>query len=439
MKIIEKKIHITTLGCSKNEYDSGILAGLLKQQHQQLMEDPEESDIIIINTCGFIGPAKEETVEAVLEAVELKKQGVVEKIIVFGCMVVRYLKELQQEIPEVDFYFGTEAYSQILKSLQLTPPQNPGEYYKSRHIELPAHSAYLKLAEGCNHQCSFCAIPLMRGQHKSRTMASIIAEARLLADKGIKELILISQDSTYYGIDLYGKQKLPELVKKLEEIERVQWIRLHYFYPTTVPEELIELMATSKKIVPYIDIPLQHVSDNMLKRMKRGGSKEKIIDLLTSFREKIPDVAIRTSFIVGFPGETEADFLELKQFIQDFRFDRLGVFIYSAEEGTAAFEFGDTVEEEIKTNRYSELMEIQRDISLENNLKKIGQVCDVIIDAKLDNENLWVGRTYADSPEIDNEVILSNINKHGSVNIGDIIPVRITDAAEYELYAKKED
>ena len=433
-----KKIHITTLGCSKNQYDSDILSGLLKGQGMILTDEPEESDIIIINTCGFIGPAKEETVEAVLEAVELKKQGKTKKVIVFGCMIVRYKEELQKEIPEVDAYFGTEDYAKILQNLKLQIEEKK-DYFESRYIELPAHSAYIKLAEGCNHKCSFCAIPLMRGKHKSRSMETIIAEANKLVNKGVKEIILISQDSTFYGIDLYGKQKLTDLVKELEKIEGLQWLRLHYFYPTTVPDDLVELMAVSKKILPYIDIPLQHISDRMLKVMKRGGSKEKIIKLLNKFREKIPGLAIRTTFIVGHPEETEEDYLELKDFIEEFRFDRMGVFKYSAEKGTSAFELGDSVSEEIKNARYEELMEIQQDISLENNQKKIGSVCDVIIDAKLKDADMWIGRTYADSPEIDNEVIISNNKKSVSLNIGEIIPVKITDAAEYELYAKKEE
>ena len=430
-------VHITTLGCSKNQYDSDILAGLLKKQGVTITEEPEQSDVIIINTCGFIGPAKEESVEAILEAVELKKQGLVKKVIVFGCLIVRYKKDMQKEISEVDAYYNTEDYKNILQDLNFKIEEEP-DYFAYRNLKLPAHSAYIKIAEGCNHKCAFCAIPLMRGKHKSRSIENIVEEAKSLAANGIKELIIISQDSTYYGMDLYKEQKLTQLVKELEKIDSLQWIRLHYFYPTTVPDDLIKLMAASKKITPYIDIPLQHISNRMLKVMKRGGNKEKILKLLEKFRKEIPGLTIRTTFIVGHPEETEEDYLELKELVENFRFERVGIFKYSEEEGTSAYELKSRIPEKIMNERFDELMEIQREISFEKNQEKIGTVCDVIIDEKVPDSDLWLGRTYADSPEIDNEVYVSLKTPAQKIEIGTIISVKITSAEDYELYAIKE-
>ncbi len=431
------KINITTLGCSKNDYDSSILSGVLKYGGAIIEEDPENSDVVIINTCGFINPAKEESVEAILEAVELKNKGKIKKVIVFGCMAVRYMEELKKEIPEVDAFFSTEDYLNIARHLKFNIKREP-DYFRYRDIELPAHTAYLKIAEGCNHKCSFCAIPLMRGKHVSRSMDNILEEARMLAEKGVKELIIISQDTTYYGYDLYGKSKITELVRELEKIGGIQWLRLHYFYPSTIPDDLPEIMASGKKIVPYIDLPLQHISDNMLKIMKRGGFKQKIRELLALLREKIPQVTLRTTFIVGHPGETERDFKELLDFVEQTRFDRLGVFKYSDEEGTAAFDLSAKVKPEIAEERYNLLMEKQRGISLELNEQKIGKILPVIVDEQISGENLWIGRTKGDSPEIDNEVLIKPATDDHKIRTGDIIEVKITGAEEYELFADYE-
>lgn len=428
------KVHITTLGCAKNVYDSDILGGLLERQGLQLTEYPENSDVVIVNTCGFITAAKEESVEAILEAGELRRKGVIKKLLVVGCLSARYRDELQKEIPEVDAFFGTEDYLNVMKNLHLHV-DSAQDYYESRHIEPGQHVAYLKIAEGCNHTCAYCAIPLMRGKYRSRFMDTIVEEAKMLAKKGVKELIIISQDTTFYGLDIYKKQMLVPLLEQLELIDGIKWIRLHYFYPTTIPEGLIDYMASSKKVLPYVDIPLQHISDNMLKIMKRGGSSQRIKKLLNEFRAKIPDIAIRTTFIVGHPGETEEDFQELTSFVKDFQFERLGAFTYSPEEGTAAFELGDPIPEEIKEERYNKLMEIQSKISYQKNEQMVGRVLDVIIDEQLESPGVYVGRSYMDSPEIDNEILVS-VDDNTTLSIGEILPVEIYDFDTYELYGR---
>ncbi len=431
-----KKIHITTLGCSKNIYDSELLMGQLQTHRAELVDEPDEAEVIIINTCGFIDLAKQESIDAILEAEQLKKEDPSKKIVVCGCLSQRYQKELKSEIRSVDAFFGTEDFANILNYLNYTSDVSPDHLYEKRLLTTPGHYAYLKISEGCNHTCSFCAIPLMRGRHRSRAMENIVHEARQLARQGVKELIIISQDTTFYGLDLYGSQQIVPLLKQLEEIPGIEWIRLHYLYPTTVPDELIDRMAISEKIVPYLDMPIQHISDRMLKIMKRGGKANRIREIFEQARRKIPGIFLRTTVIVGHPGETEQDFVGLKRFVREFEFDRLGVFQYSHEENTTAFQMED-LPLEIKDERYRELMAIQREISLMKNSNRVGRVMRIIVD-EIDWKTLTViGRTKGDSPEIDNEVIVENVNR--PIRVGDMINVRITDAAEYEMYATIED
>ncbi len=426
------RIHVTTLGCSKNLYDSEILMGQFKANAVPLTPHPEEADVIIVNTCGFITPAKQESIQAILEASEIKKRRPGTKLLVCGCLSKRYYADLKHEIPEVDEYFGTEDFQNILAYLNLPLP-SPKYLYEQRYLSQQRHFAYLKIAEGCNHKCAFCAIPLMRGQYRSRRLEEIVDEARILADQGVKELILIAQDTTFYGLDLYKSQRLVDLLEKLEAIPNIEWIRVHYAYPTTLQNQLIEQIASSEKVVNYVDLPLQHITDRMLKIMKRGGSSRRIRQILERIRVRIPDVAIRTAFIVGHPGETEADFQELKRFVEEFEFDRLGVFVYSPEENTRAYELPHP-EPEIAEERYNELMTLQRDISLRKNLAKIGKSYRVLIDEVNQEQHSAYGRTYADSPEIDNEVVLENIPVE--LSPGQFVQARVVDAGEYELFAQ---
>ncbi len=422
-------VHLTTLGCSKNQYDSEILMGQLQANGVQLTDDPLQADTIIINTCGFITPAKQESIEAILEAGEIKKRKPNTRVLVCGCLSQRYMEDLKKDIPEVDAYFGTEDFENILHYLKLHP-RSPEHLYEHRLLSRPAHLAYLKISEGCNHECAFCAIPLIRGRHRSRPQEEILREAEMLAERGVKELIVIAQDTTYYGIDLYGEQRILPLLQELEQIDGLRWIRLHYTYPTTFPDSLIELMARSEKIVHYADLPVQHITDSMLRVMKRGGSSRRIRQILRNLRRQIPDVALRTTLIVGHPGETESDFLQLKEFVEEIRFDRLGVFVYSPEEGTAAYRLPHPPQE-VAEARYREIMEIQQKISLEKNLAKVGKIYQVLIDDVFPEDGYAVGRTYADSPEIDNEVLVEPL--HRPVKPGDFYNVKMTDAMEYQL------
>ena len=428
----KKKVHLTTLGCSKNVYDSEILMGQLQANGIPLTESPENADVLVINTCGFITPAKQESIQAILEATEFKNQNEKVEVLVCGCLSARYQKDLRKEIPQVDAYFGTEDYQSILNYLQL-PLQRNAPLYENRILSTKPHFAYLKISEGCNHKCAFCAIPLMRGRHRSRPMDDLIKEAWFLAEKGVKELILIAQDTTFYGLDLYKKQKIIDLLKELEKVNGLEWIRLHYAYPTTFQDELIDLFANSSKIVHYVDLPIQHITDRMLKIMKRGGTSSRIKQILENLKIRIPDIAIRTTFIVGHPGETEKDFSELKNYVQDFRFDRLGAFVYSAEENTYAHNMIHP-KEEIAQKRYQELLEIQQQISLQNNEKLRGKILKVLIDEYDPEHHTAVGRTFADSPEIDNEVILENIEEN--IEIGKFYQTKITSAAEYEIFGQ---
>ena len=426
--IKKNKINVVTLGCSKNVYDSEVLMGQLKANNKEVVHE-EEGNIVVINTCGFINNAKEESVNTILEYVQKKQDGDVDKVFVTGCLSERYKPDLQKEIPDVDQYFGTTELPGLLKVL--------GADYKheligERLTTTPKNYAYLKIAEGCDRPCSFCAIPLMRGKHRSTPIEEIVIEAEKLAANGVKELILIAQDLTYYGLDLYKKRNLAELLKHLVKVEGIEWIRLHYAFPTGFPMDVLDVMKKEPKICNYIDIPLQHISDSILKSMRRGTTKEKTTKLLKEFRELVPEMTIRTTLIVGYPGETEEDFQTLKNWVQDMRFERLGCFTYSHEENTHAFNLEDDVPQEIKQQRSNEIMEIQSQISWELNQAKIGQEFKVVIDRK--EGNYFVGRTEFDSPDVDNEVRIDATSNY--MKTGEFANVKITEAEDFDLYAE---
>jgi len=436
MKTSPKKIHLTTLGCSKNIYDSELLMGQLNGSNAQSVSSPEDADVIIINTCGFIASAKQESIDAILEAERIKQNDPAKKVIVCGCLSQRYASDLKKELPSIDAFFGTEDYQNILQFLNLNGKSSPEYLYEKRYQLTPSHYAYLKISEGCNHKCSFCAIPLMRGKHRSRPVERIIDEAQQLARKGVKELILISQDTTFYGLDLYNCQRIVDLLKALERIDGLKWIRLHYLYPTTVQDELVEYIGGSGKVVPYLDMPIQHISDRMLKIMKRGGTSKRIVDIFENARSILPNVMLRTTLIAGHPGETEEDFKMLTNFIRKMRFDRLGVFVYSHEENTTAFEMPDLPQKLIE-RRFNELMEIQQKVSMEKNRAKIGTTEYVLIDDVNVQNSVASGRTTGDSPEIDGEVIINDFD--AAPMPGSFVNVRITDATEYDLFGKIKD
>ncbi|NLN24337.1 MAG: 30S ribosomal protein S12 methylthiotransferase RimO [Bacteroidetes bacterium] len=425
--IKKNKINVVTLGCSKNVYDSEVLMGQLKANGKKVVHE-ETGNIVVINTCGFINNAKEESINTILEYIEKKEEGIVDKVFVTGCLSERYKPDLEREIPNVDQYFGTTELPSLLKAL--------GADYKhelvgERLMTTPKNYAYLKIAEGCNRPCSFCAIPLMRGTHKSREMEELVSEAKNLAAKGVKELILIAQDLTYYGLDLYKKRALAELLKKLAAVEGIEWIRLHYAFPTGFPMDVLEVMKNEPKICNYIDIPLQHISDPILKSMRRGTTQEKTNNLLKEFRKAVPDIAIRTTLIVGYPGETEADFNLLKAWVRETRFERLGCFTYSHEENTHAYQLEDDVPEEVKMARANEIMDIQSQISWELNQEKVGKTLRVMIDRK--EGGYFVGRTEYDSPNVDNEVLINADETY--LRPGDFYDVEITAAEDFDLYA----
>ena len=419
---------MVTLGCSKNVYDSEVLMGQLKAGGKEVVHE-KEGNIVVINTCGFINNAKEESINTILDYVQQKEAGLVDKVFVMGCLSERYKPDLEKEIPDVDQYFGTSELPALLKVL--------GADYKheligERLTTTPKNYAYLKISEGCDRPCSFCAIPLMRGAHISTPIEDLVTEAEKLATKGVKELILIAQDITYYGLDLYKKRALADLLRALVKVEGIEWIRIHYAFPTGFPMDVLEVMKTEPKICNYLDIPLQHISDKILTSMKRGTTQEKTTKLLTKFREAVPEMAIRTTLIVGYPGETEEDFQALKDFVKAMRFDRLGCFTYSHEENTTAYELADDVSEEVKLQRANEIMELQSQISWELNQAKVGKVFRCLIDRK--EGNYFVGRTEYDSPDVDNEVLI-DAKKH-YVKIGDFTDVKITEAADYDLYGE---
>lgn len=419
---------MVTLGCSKNVYDSEVLMGQLKAGGKEVVHE-KEGNIVVINTCGFINNAKEESINTILDYVQQKEAGLVDKVFVMGCLSERYKPDLEKEIPDVDQYFGTSELPALLKVL--------GADYKheligERLTTTPKNYAYLKISEGCDRPCSFCAIPLMRGAHISTSIKDLVTEAEKLAAKGVKELILIAQDITYYGLDLYKKRALADLLRALVKVEGIEWIRIHYAFPTGFPMDVLEVMKAEPKICNYLDIPLQHISDKILTSMKRGTTQEKTTKLLKKFREAVPEMAIRTTLIVGYPGETEEDFQALKDFVKAMRFDRLGCFTYSHEENTTAYELADDVPEEVKLQRANEIMELQSQISWELNQAKVGKVFRCLIDRK--EGNYFVGRTEYDSPDVDNEVLI-DAKKH-YVKIGDFTDVKITEAADYDLYGE---
>lgn len=424
----QKKIKIVTLGCAKNLYDSEMLLGILKNsQYEICRNENDESDIVIINTCGFIESAKEESINTILEYVDLKKRNIIEKVFVIGCLSQRYKNDLEKEIPEIDQYFGNKNIKEIIKSLKI---DYRDKLINERELIYSKNYAYLKISEGCDRVCSFCAIPFIRGKHISRPIEDIVSEAETLANKGVKEIILIAQDTTFYGMDLYGERKLADLLKELVKIEKIEWIRLHYAFPTGFPEDVLDVMAKENKICKYLDIPLQHISNDLLKSMKRGTDKEKTTQLINKIREKIPNVAIRTTFILGYPNETKEQFEELKQWIKDQKFDRLGCFTYSHEEGTEAYKLEDNISEKEKLSRKNEIMEIQKQISYEINLEKIGKRYKVIIEDK--DGDFYYGRTEFDSPEVDNDVIIdaSKFN----LKIGEFVIIEVTSAGEYDIF-----
>ena len=428
-KTVKKnKINVVTLGCSKNVYDSEILMGQLKANGKDVVHE-KEGNIVVINTCGFIDNAKEESVNTILDFVQQKEDGDVDKVFVTGCLSERYKPDLQKEIPNVDQYFGTTELPNLLKVL--------GADYKheligERLTTTPKNYAYLKIAEGCDRPCSFCAIPLMRGKHRSTPIEDIIIEAKKLAAKGVKELILIAQDLTYYGLDIYKKRNLAELLRELVKVDGVEWIRLHYAFPTGFPMDVLEVMKNEPKICNYIDIPLQHISDSILKSMKRGTTQAKTTKLLKEFREAVPEMAIRTTLIAGYPGETEEDFETLKNWVTEMRFERLGCFAYSHEENTTAYVLEDDVPQEVKQQRVNKIMEIQSQISWELNQEKIGKTFKVVIDRK-EGKN-FVGRTEFDSPDVDNEVLIDATKTY--LKTGEFATVKIIEAADYDLYAE---
>lgn len=424
----KNKINVVTLGCSKNVYDSEVLMGQLRANNKEVVHE-EEGNVVVINTCGFIANAKEESVNTILEFVQKKQEGLVDKVFVTGCLSERYKPDLQKEIPNVDEYFGTTELPALLKAL--------GADYKheligERLTTTPKNYAYLKIAEGCDRPCSFCAIPIMRGKHRSTPIEDLVIESEKLAANGVKELILIAQDLTYYGLDLYKKRELASLLKALAKVEGIEWIRLHYAFPTGFPMEVLEVMRNEPKICNYIDIPLQHISDAILKSMRRGTTQEKTTKLLKEFREAVPEMAIRTTLIVGYPGETEEDFQTLKSWVAEMRFERLGCFTYSHEENTHAYLLEDDVPEETKMDRANEIMELQSQISWELNQQKIGKIFRVLIDRK--EGGYYVGRTEFDSPDVDNEVLING--EEGYLRTGEFFEVKITDASDFDLYGE---
>jgi ribosomal protein S12 methylthiotransferase len=431
-KIEKPRVNVVTLGCSKNIYDSEVLMGQLKGNLFDVVHEADKvrkNDIVVINTCGFIDNAKQESIDTILQYSELKEQGKVGKVIVTGCLSERYKPELEAEIQNIDAYFGTNEMQGVLESI--------GANYKyellgERLLTTPSHFAYFKIAEGCNRPCSFCAIPLMRGKHMSKPMEALVGEAQMLAKNGTKELILIAQDLTYYGLDLYGKRNLDELLRRLSDVNGIEWIRLQYAYPSGFPMEILDVMNERENICKYLDMPLQHITDNMLKSMRRGITKQKTIDLVNAIRDKVPNIALRTTLITGYPGETEQDFEEMQQWVEETRFERLGCFTYSHEEKTHAHSLDNDVPDEVKQERADVIMEIQQGISYEKNQEKVGNTYKVLVD-RIDN-GYFVGRTEFDSPEVDNEVLIDANKQYAT--IGSFVNVKIDRAEDFDLYGQ---
>ena len=424
-----EKVSVITLGCAKNTVDSERLLRQLQLNNLDLRQNPAEADTVIINTCGFIEAAKEESINTIMNTVASKNSGVTKRIFVAGCLSQRYKDDLQKEIPEVDLFFGTEDYEKILKELG-------GELKKNllgeRVISAPSHTAYLKISEGCDHPCSFCAIPIMRGLHKSKSIEDLVAETEFLARNNTKELVLIAQDTTDYGKDLYNKKNISELVARLSEVEGIEWIRMMYAYPSRFPEDLIHEIKNNEKVCNYIDIPLQHISDNILKSMRRGITSRQTRELLSHLREEIPGLVLRTTFIVGYPGETDKEFQELCDFVEEFKFEKMGTFTYSQEENTESYNLGDPVPDDVKNARQNRLMEIQREISAEKNSELIDSELKVLVESV--EGDVYVGRSYRDAPEVDGEVLI-NSNDNGIVP-GNFYYVEVFDSDEYDLFAR---
>lgn len=434
------KVNIITLGCSKNIVDSENIAGHLRKAGITVYFDRSRSDcdVVIVNTCGFIGDAKEESVNILVEQAEIKRRGRKRReLIAVGCLIERYKQELQAELPEVDAFYGVHQWGELIGKIVEEHQQAErrktavacADFAAERMVSTPRHYAYLKIAEGCNRRCSYCAIPLIRGRHVSRPIEELVDEAKRLVAEGVREIIVISQDTTYYGMDLYGRRRLGELLERLATESGAEWIRLHYTYPSSFPDDAIDAIARHSNICNYIDIPLQHISDHILDSMQRGIGREETLRLLERMRQRIPGVAIRTTLIVGYPGESEADFEELKAFVRDARFERMGVFAYSPEEGTDAYLLGDTASEEEKQRRVDELMAIQENIAMEQNEALVGSVQRVLIDRR--EGDYWIGRTQYDSPDIDNEVLISDAGK--KMALGRFVDVHITEALEHDL------
>jgi len=429
-----KKVHITTLGCSKNVVDSEVLLGRLLEEGHVHTEAPEDAEVIVINTCGFIEDAKKESIQAIFEAVDLKKKDKDKKVIISGCLSQRYHEELKNEIPEADAIFGTEDYDRILDAIGKSHSAAVN-HNLIRKLTTPSHFAYLKIAEGCDHSCSFCAIPGIRGKYRSRKIEDIVQEAKFLVDQGVREIIIISQDTSYYGVDLYGKQKILTLIDEISRIDKLRWLRLLYWYPSNFPLELIHMMKSHQKLVPYLDLPMQHISASLLKNMRRAGTRSKLLKIFNTAREVVPEIALRTTMILGHPGETDDDFQDLYDFVKEIRFDRLGTFLYSDEDNTFAYNYNGKIKPEVAAERQNRIMELQKDISLTENQKLIGETFEVLFDEQDKNSNMSIGRTYKDAPEIDNEVLVTG-NAGASPAPGEFRNVIIEDASEYELYGK---
>lgn len=428
----KNKVNVVTLGCSKNIYDSEVLMAQLKANQFDVEHESMDDDasVVIINTCGFIDNAKQESIDTIIRYVEAKKDGLVDKVYVTGCLSQRYKDDLEKEIPEVDAYFGTRDLPRLLKTLKADYKH---ELVGERLLTTPSHYAYFKIAEGCDRPCTFCAIPIMRGKHLSTPIEDLIIQAKSLAAKGVKELILIAQDLTYYGLDLYKKRALADLLRQLSEVEGIAWIRLHYAFPSGFPMEVLDVMREKENICNYLDMPLQHGSTRMLQAMKRGTTREKTEELIAAIREKVPGIAIRTTLIAGYPGETEADFQEMYDWVQRSKFDRLGIFTYSHEENTAAYAFEDDVPAKVKKERADAIMDLQAGISYELNQLKVGKIFSVLFDRV--EGDYFIGRTEFDSPEVDNEVLVKK-TADNFIRIGDFAQVQITSADHYDLYGE---
>lgn len=427
--LAKDKISIVTLGCAKNLVDSEALFTQLKGNNMPVShQEDDSSNIVIINTCGFIDEAKQESIDTILRYADAKTDGMIKKLYVTGCLSERYRDDLRAEIPQVDAFFGTSEMFRLLKTLKADYKK---ELVGERLSSTPSHYAYLKISEGCDRPCSFCAIPLMRGKHVSKTIEEVVTEATGLVRRGVKEILLIAQDSTYYGLDIYGKRNLSELLDRLSDIPGLEWIRLHYAFPAGFPRDILQIMASKPNICNYLDIPLQHGSTEVLKMMRRGITREKTDDLIKEIRDTVPDIAIRTTMIAGHPGETEKNFMEMVDFIEKNRFDRLGVFTYSHEENTHAYSYSDDVPDQVKQQRANELMQIQQQISLEINEEKVDKTFKVLVDRE--ENDYFIGRTEHDSPEVDNEVLIEKTSD--KLSVGEFVSVKVTEATEFDLYA----